>query len=110
MHLLVVSLTPQAECNKEHLGAQFVLWTQVVDTVAFAKRQATVDFDVNNLKLTKEGMKVKHENEVRLEGRILEKILRNARTKHLLVLKPAKEVTARIEKMSKRGWGIHFPS
>lgn len=83
------------------------LCTQVVDMVAFAKIQATVDFDVNNLKLTKEGLKVKHENEVRLEARTLEKILRSVRTKHLLVLKPAKEVTAKIEKMSKRGWTIH---
>ena len=83
---------------------------QVVDTVAFAKKQATVDFDVNNLKITKDGVSIKHENEVRLEGRTLDKILRHARVKQLLVLKPAREVTARIEKMTSRGWIIEFPS
>ena len=90
-------------------SARMVHGIQVVDTAAFARRQATVDFDVNNLKITKDGLSIKHEEEVRLEGRTLNKILRNARIKHLLVLKPASEVTARIEKMTNRGWAVHFP-
>ena len=83
---------------------------QVVDTVAFAKRQATVDFDVNNLKLSfPEGIQIKHDGEIRLQGRDKNQILSNCRNKCLLVLKPAQEVTARIDKMKNRGWAVSFP-
>ena len=83
---------------------------QVVDTEAFAKQQAAVDFDVNNLKLSfPGGIQVKHEGEIRVQGRDRNQILSNCRVKTLLVLKPAQEVTARIDKMKQRGWAVTFP-
>lgn len=66
---------------------------QVVDTVAFVKQQAAVDFDVNNLKLSfPGGIQVKHEGEVRVQGLDRNQIL----SKLLLVSKPTQDVTARI--------------
>ena len=83
----------------------------MVDTVGFAKKVSpAVDFDVNNLKLSfPGGIQVKHGGEARPEGRSLIQILSNCRLKSLLVLKPAQDVTARIDKMRNRGWAIDFP-
>lgn len=88
---------------------------QVVDTEAFARgRQgARVDFDVNNLKTCMKNneidITIKHENEVLAIARDLAGIINNVRLKRLCVLKPAKEVNARIGEMQQRGWVIDFP-
>jgi hypothetical protein len=80
---------------------------QVVDAHAFAKVDARIDFDVNNLKLGTDGQL---ELKTVLPNRDLKSILDNIRSHTLAVLKPALEISDRIDKMRKRGWNVTFPN
>lgn len=87
-----------------------ILRLQVVDTVAFAKRNPAVDFDVNNLKITQSGVvQLRSRQGQRNEALNLDQILANVRAKQLYVLRPIGQVNSRIEKMKTRGWKIMFP-
>jgi hypothetical protein len=80
-----------------------------VDCKAFAKVDGRVDFDVNNLKfLQREGLSVKDKLGPHPQGNDLDAILRNIRSKKLLVLKSPAEVAHRIQKMSQRGWEVTY--
>lgn len=81
---------------------------QVVNTQGFPK---SVDFDVNNLKITEsKGIEIKYVDGQRKEATDLKQIVANARSKQLYVLKPATQLNARIEKMRSRGWTIMLPT
>lgn len=80
---------------------------QVVDAHAFAQIDARIDFDVNNLKLGTDGHL---ELKTVLPNRDLKSILDNIRSHTLVVLKPALEISDRIDKMRKRGWNVTLPN
>ena len=80
---------------------------QVVNTQGFPK---SVDFDVNNLKITEaKGIEIKYVQGQRREATDLKQILANTQAKQLYVLRPAFQINARIEKMKSRGWKIMLP-
>lgn len=83
---------------------------QVVDAMAFARRNPDVDFDVNNLKINQShGIQIKQVQGQAKEATNLQQIMANVQAKQLFVLKPVGSVNGRIEKMKLRGWKIMFP-
>jgi hypothetical protein len=80
---------------------------QVVDAHHFMQNDPRIDFDVNNLKMEADGKLVM---KYALENRDVASILSNIRMHTLVVLKPALEVSDRIDNMRKRGWNVTFPN
>ena len=67
-HVALIKITGQVLCW-HHACCGWLnlkLAMQVVDTVSFAKKEPAVDFDVNNLKLTRSGLEIKHADEIRV--------------------------------------------
>lgn len=85
-----------------------VMPLQVVNTQGFPK---SVDFDVNNLKVTQtKGIEIKYSEGQHSTAIDLKQILANIQAKQLYVLRPASQINARIEKMKSRGWTIMLPA
>jgi hypothetical protein len=82
-------------------GTESPFDVQFVNTKHFeSKELRKVDMDVNNLKLTRNGIKKRVEE----EGADLDVIITNVQRKQFDLIKPASAVAKRLKKFESRGW------
>ena len=81
----------------------------MVNADAFMRKDARVDFDVNNLKLVpgdrrQPTLVLKNTSQAGVGS--VDRVVANIQRGVLLVLKPYGEVAQRVQKMERRGWQV----